>query len=148
MKAGWFLLAILAGLTNPLQSAANSGFSKAAGPALALIVLYATAIATLACALPFFPHAGSAPVTARLAKVPWWAWTGGALNATFALCATLATRQIGSASFTVTVLVCAVILSVALDHFGLLGLEQHRASWPRIAGSLMAIAGVILISRT
>ena len=35
---------------------------------------------------------------------------------------------------------------MVLDHFGWLGLEQHGASLGRIAGAVLMIAGVAMIS--
>ena len=46
-----------------------------------------------------------------------------------------------------TTLVTAVVLSIALDQFGLLGLELRPAPWPRLLGGAIAIAGVVLVAR-
>jgi transporter family-2 protein len=43
----------------------------------------------------------------------------------------------------VTSSVCA---SIVLDHFGLVGFQEHAASWGRIVGAALMIAGVWLVA--
>jgi bacterial/archaeal transporter family-2 protein len=43
----------------------------------------------------------------------------------------------------VTSSVCA---SIVLDHFGLVGFQEHAASWGRIAWTALMIAGVWLVA--
>ena len=83
---------------------------------------------------------------ASLAEVPAWAYVNGLCNVVFVLAAAIATRKIGSAAFTVTISTCAILLSVALDAFGALGLEQHALTWQRGFGAALAVAGVVLVS--
>ena len=78
--------------------------------------------------------------------MPWWAYSGGLCNLLFVLAGAIATRKIGSAAFTVTVLTCAIILSILLDSFGALGLEVHALTWQRAVGGALAIGGVVLVS--
>ena len=145
MKLLFFGLAILAGLGNPIQSAANAGLNKAFGNSVvAASCVYGVAIVTMAivaavCGYPM------RTLLANTAGVPWWAWTGGACGVMFVFAGALATKQIGAGPFTVTTLVTAVVLSIALDHFGLLGLERHAATLPRLLGGALAIAGVVLV---
>ena len=145
MKLLFFGLAVLAGLSNPVQSAANSALNKALGnPVVAAACVYGVAVVTMAivAAVWGFPVREA---FAKTADVPWWAWVGGAGGVVFVFAGALATKQIGSGPFTVTTLVTAVVLSIALDHFGLLGLEKHAATWPRLLGGALAIAGVFLV---
>ena len=146
MKLLFFGLAVLAGLSNPIQSAANTELNKTLGnPVVAACCIYGVAIATLAVAAAIggFPRAA----LAKAGDVHWWSWIGGACGVVFVFASALATKQIGSGAFTVTTLVTAVVLSIALDHFGLLGLERHPASWPRLLGGALAICGVVLVGR-
>jgi bacterial/archaeal transporter family-2 protein len=145
MKAFLFALAALAGLSNPIQSAANAGLNKALGPALTGFVVYTVAVGGLLCLSPFLGlslrDAGS-----RFAAVPWWAWVGGLCNVTFVLAGALATKQIGSAAFTVTTLTCAVVLSIVLDKFGIMGLDERPITTLRLLGGALAIGGVVLVA--
>ena len=139
-------LAMLAGLSNPIQSAANAALNKALGhPLIAASVIYAIALTgLLLCGLiTGLPLRGAG---ARFAGIPWWAYAGGLCNLVFVLAGATATQKIGSAAFTVTTLVTAVILSIILDKYGLLGLPMREATWPRLVGAVLAIGGVTMVS--
>ena len=144
----WLLvgLAALAGLTNPIQSAANAGLNKALGQVvLSALVIYGVALLALLVLSPFL-GVSSRGLGQRIASVPWWAWLGGLCNLTFVLAGALATKKIGSASFTILSLVCAVLVSLLLDQLGVLGLEHRPATLLRLLGGGLAVAGVVLVS--
>ena len=139
-------LAALAGLSNPIQSAANAGLNKSLGQLVAVaLAIYGIALVALLLVSPFF-GLSLRDLPARAAGAPWWAWVGGLCNLLFVIAGALATKQVGSAVFTVTVTSCAIVLSVVLDQFGLLGLEHHSISVLRLVGAAMAIGGVALVA--
>ncbi len=148
MQALFFGLAFLAGLSNPLQSAANAALNKGLGqPVAAAMVVYAVAIAgLLACAGIAMVVGVPLMGLGQLRTAPWWAFVGGLCQLTLTLEAAVSTQKMGSAAFTVTVLVVAVVLSIVLDANGLMGLPMREASWPRLLGAALAIAGVALVS--
>ena len=138
-------LAILAGLGNPLQSAANAGLNKALGnPVVAAGCIYAVAAVTVTMVAVVWEFPVGATI-GKMSEVPWWGWIGGAFGVVFVFAGALATKQIGAGPFTVTTLVTAVVLSIALDHLGLMGLERHPANWQRLLGGVLAIGGVVLV---
>jgi transporter family-2 protein len=146
VKIALFALAVLAGLSNPIQSAANAGLNKALGSAIpAAFAIYAVALLGLLLCVPFLGlHVRD--VGAKALSAPWWVWLGGLCNVMFVLAGALATRQIGSAAFTVTVTSCAIALSIFLDRAGALGLETHPVTLLRLLGGGMAIGGVVLVA--
>ena len=140
------LFAIVAGISNPLQSGANSAVSKSIqAPLVAGFLVY---IVGALCLLVCIPFVGLPLRSAfdKLGTVPWWAYLGGVFNAVFLVASLLVTKKLGSATFTTLVVISAVVVSVALDHFGLLGFETRTATPLRLLGTLFAIAGVVLIS--
>lgn len=139
------LVAIVAGISNPLQSGSNSELVKHTGILPAAFTVYAIGAICLLLAMPFlgFGLVGRE----KLAAVPWWAWIGGFCNVIFLLSTLLVTKRLGSATFTTLVVITAVITSVLLDQFGLMGFEPRPATAGRIAGALLAIAGVFCIAR-
>jgi len=144
----WLLypLAVLAGLSNPVQSASNAGLNKTLGQVvLAALVIYGVALAGLLACAPFL-GVSLRGVGGKLAEAPWWAWVGGLCNLCFVLTAALCTQKIGSAMFTVTVACSAVVLSIVLDRFGVMGLEEHPITWMRLLGGAMAVGGIALVS--
>ncbi len=146
MRILLFLFTVLAGISNPLQSASNATLNKALGaPLIAAFAVYAVGSLCLLACIPFlgFPLRG---IGVRLHGVPAWVVLGGVCNAVFLMATLLITRKLGSATFTTLVVIAAVITSLALDHFGLLGLEARPATLPRLAGAVLAIGGVLLIA--
>jgi transporter family-2 protein len=144
----WLLmgLAIAAGLSNPIQSAANAGLKKSLGQVMpSAIAIYAVALVTLLVVSPFLGLSlRGLPV--RAMGAPWWVWLGGICNAVFVLSAAMATQKIGSATFTVTVACCAIVLSLVLDQTGAFGLQPHPINALRMLGGAMAIGGIMLVS--
>lgn len=140
------LFAVLAGISNPLQSGSNSALLKTVqAPLVSAFFVYAIGAACLVVCIPFvgFPVKAA---SARLSDVPWWAYMGGICNVIFLMCSLLITKKLGSATFTTIVVVSAVITSVFLDHLGLLGFEVRPATGLRILGAGLSAVGVVLIS--
>ena len=140
------LFAVIAGISNPLQSGANSAMSKGIqAPLVAGFFVYLTGAICLLVCIPFvgLPLRGALD---KLGTVPWWAFLGGLFNAVFLLASLLVTKKLGSATFTTLVVISAVVISVALDHFGLLGFPIRSATPLRLLGAGFAIAGVVLIA--
>ena len=138
------LVAIIAGISNPLQSGANSEFVRHAGVVPSAFYVYATGAIVLMLSIPIFDFALDRE---KLAAIPWWAWIGGLCNVTFLLATLTVTKKLGSALFTTLVVITAVCLSLALDHFGLMGFEQRTATAGRIVGGALAIAGILCIAK-
>ena len=141
------LFAVIAGLSNPLQSGANSQLLKITGaPVVSGLMIYIVgSVCLLACA----PFLGFPLRTAvgKVAGAPWWLILGGVCNVTFLLASLLITKKLGSATFTTTVVITAVLTSVALDHFGLLGFDVRHATPMRLVGCGLAVAGVLCIAK-
>jgi transporter family-2 protein len=140
------LFAILAGISNPLQSGSNSELMKVTNAAVvAAFVVYAIGSVCLLACIPLFGFTAK-DALGKLSDVPWWAFIGGLCNALFLMCSLLITKRLGSGTFTTMVVVSAITTSLVLDHFGLLGFEVRSVTWPRFLGGLFAIAGVVLIA--
>lgn len=114
-------------------------------PVVSALVVYLIGAACLALCVPFL-GLGARPAMSRLGSVPWWAYIGGICNALFLMCTLLVTKKLGSATFTTIVVISAVVTSIALDHFGLMGFEVREASLLRLVGAGLAVVGVVLIA--
>lgn len=76
-------------------------------------------------------------------QVPWWGWIGGLLGAVYVL-VTLTSAPDPIPPLTLT---AAVVTSVLLDHFGLVGFEVRPLSLLRVPGCMLMIGWVVLIAR-
>jgi transporter family-2 protein len=89
----------------------------------------------------------SVPSTAVLARIPWWAWSGGLFGATFIALSILVAHQLGAAALIALLVTGQMFSSIILDHFGWLGLAQRPIDLPRLIGVGLLIGGVVLIRR-
>jgi transporter family-2 protein len=139
------LLVLFAGGLIALQAPTNAILGKAGGsPVLAALISFA--VGTLAL-LVVWLASGNRPGASAFAKVPWYAWIGGLYGATFVAVAAYAAPKIGLASLITIGIAGQIVMAMALDHFGALGLPKDPISLTRIGGALLVFAGVILVRR-
>ena len=81
------------------------------------------------------------------ARVPAWAWTGGAFGAVFIFLGIVLIPRLGAGTFIALMIAGQMLTSLAFDHFGVLGLAQRSADLPRLLGAALLVAGVVLIRR-
>jgi transporter family-2 protein len=86
------------------------------------------------------------PNADQTAQIPRWAWLGGILGGGIVITQLLIARQVGAAPFLGILVTAGVATSIALDHFGWVGFEQHPAGLWRLAGGALMIAGVALVA--
>jgi len=123
-----------ANLRTELNSAAWSGF-----------VSYAAGLACMAVLVIAFRD--PLPPLGTMARIPWWAWTGGVFGAIFIGLGIVLVPKLGAATFIALLIAGQMLASVLFDHFGWLGLAQRPIDLSRTIGVLLLIAGVILIRR-
>ena len=87
------------------------------------------------------------PERAALAAVPWWAWFGGLLGAFYVASSTVVAAELGTASLLGLALAGQLATALLIDHFGWLGMPEHPITWMRVAGVVLLISGVWLISK-
>ena len=138
-------LSFLAGVLNTVQSGANNTLAKGLGQPIpaALVVTLVNGLTYLVVGAFYgmaWPRAGA------LAGVPWWAWIGGALGGVYVLATIFIAEKLGAAVFIGLTVTAGIITSITMDHFGLVGFKQHAASWPRLAGAALMVAGLALVS--
>ncbi|MBP1180527.1 DMT family transporter [Methylobacterium sp. PvR107] len=144
----WYLygFALLAGVANAIEPGQNATLAKVTGqPMLAGVFCFALSIACFLGIMIVVRLRGHSPTEAA-STVPWWAWPGGILGAAVVLAQLYISEQIGAATFLGCVITAGVVGSIALDHFALVGFERHRASFWRIVGGVLMVAGVALVA--
>jgi bacterial/archaeal transporter family-2 protein len=87
------------------------------------------------------------PSAAVVARVPWWAWSGGLFGAVFIGLSIVVAQQLGAAALIALLVTGQMTASVIIDHFGWLGLAQKPVDPARLIGVGLLIAGVLLIRR-
>ena len=141
-----FLTLLLAGAATALQGPTNARLVTAVGsPLNAAFISFAVgtvALGLLALVLQTRPDVGA------MKALPWGAWMGGLYGCAFVVSAAWGVPRLGVAT-TITVMIAGqLLLSLALDHFGALGVETQPLSLGRIAGVALVIGGVVLVRRS
>ncbi len=147
MNAAWiYPLILLAGALQawgpPMNGVLRQGL---ANPWLASLVSFLPIIALLGVVLACQPR--PLPTAASIAAMPWWAPLGGVAGAFAVVAGLLFVNQVGAGPLAALTISANLLMSLAIDHFGLLRMPVHALSLPRAMGGLLMVAGVMLISR-
>jgi len=87
------------------------------------------------------------PSVGAVARIPWWAWSGGLFGAIFIGLSILVAKQLGAAALIALLVTGQMIASIIIDQFGWLGLPQKPIDLARLIGVGLLIGGVLLIRR-
>lgn len=85
------------------------------------------------------------PAAATIARVDWLSWTGGFFGAIYVIAAIWLLPRLGATTLLALFVTGQMLASVIMDHYGILGVPQHPADWPRLIGCSLLIVGVVLI---
>jgi transporter family-2 protein len=144
--AFFIVLALIAGVLVPLQGAVNN---KLAGvlesPILASLVSFVVGTLSLLVFVIVSGTGFSGLASAKNASAI--AWTGGLLGAFFVTASVIAIPKLGVALTFSLIVASQMLVTIIIDHYGLLDVPVKEASLPRIAGILLIIAGVVMIRK-
>lgn len=146
MNYFFIILAIAAGMMMPTQAAINNKLAISAGnPVLAAFVSFV--IGTIALFL--YILATGIPLGNLLAAkdASAIAWTGGILGAFFVAATVTLVPRLGVALTFSLVIAGQMLITLVIDHFGILDVPVKQISFPRILGVTLITIGVILIRR-
>lgn len=139
-------LALAAGGVMALQPAVNSKLaSQCSHPLQASVISFGSGFLAL-LAVGIFLKIGW-PDPARLVQLPWWAWLGGVLGTYMVTVSLLVAPALGATRWIALVLSAQILLSLVLDHFGLLGFAQHSFTWKRLLGIVLLVTGVVVVMK-
>lgn len=136
--------ALIAGALVPLQAGSNAALGRALGHPL-----WASATSLLVSLLVLLPLLLAARVPsaqfAQATQLPVWAWFGGIAGVVYITSALLLTPRLGASGFIVCVIAGQLLISLLIDHLGLMGLPTKAANPGRIAGVALIFAGMLLV---
>ena len=144
MNAASLVLAFFIGMLLPLQALINASLGKQTTGALFASLASFVVGGVVLCA--WWLASKPSFDTAALARVPWWAWTGGLIGAVYVAAATMLIPRMGAAALICLVVFGQVAGSLLLDHFGVLHARQPIDGL-RMFGALLVIAGALLVVR-
>lgn len=116
-----------------------------ANPWLASIVSFLPIVALLTCVMFCLPR--PLPTVEGLSAMPWWAPLGGLIGAFAVVAGLFFVDKVGAGTFAGLTITANILMSLAIDHFGLLRVEPHPMSLGRAGGAILMTAGIALIAK-
>ena len=146
ISAAWlYPIILLAGALQALGPPMNNALRNAMdNPWLASLVSFLPVIALLACLFLCLPS--PLPSAKGLESMPWWAPLGGLIGAFAVIAGLLFVGKVGAGVFGGLTITANILMSLAVDRYGMFGMEVHELSIGRIAGAILMVAGIGLIS--
>ncbi len=126
----------------PMNGALRSALTN---PWLASVVSFLPVVALLM--VVFFCLPRPLPTADGVSAMPWWAPLGGLVGAFAVVAGLLFVDKVGAGAFAGLTITANILMSLAIDHFGILHMEQHSMSWGRAVGAVLMVAGVSLVAR-
>lgn len=138
------LTAVVGGLI-ALQAPINATLGQRVGSFQAALLSFAIGTVLLA-AIAALARGGLGQLS-NVRGLPWYFLTGGVLGAAYVTTVLVTVRTLGAGAVVAATITGQLTASVALDHFGLLGVERQPISLVRVMGVVLLAAGVYLIVR-
>ena len=139
-------LALLVGAVLPLQVGVNSKLADSVGSPL-LSALLSFTVGTFAL-LTYVLITGVPIASAANARgASPIAWTGGLLGAFFVAMSIILLPKLGVATTVTLIIAGQMLMSLIMDHFGLLGVPVREINIARVVGIILVIVRVLLIKR-
>ena len=139
-----YLWVAAAGLAVGLQQVVNARLRVEIGsPWWAGFISYAVGTLAMFAAIIVLREPWLTTTTAS--RVSVLAWCGGLFGAVFIATGILTVPRLGAATVLALFVVGQMVGALVFDNVGAFGLVPHPATWPRIAGAALLVAGVVLI---
>lgn len=138
------VLTATAGGLIALQAPINAGLGRATGSLAAALVSFAIGTVALTAIVVLSGKAGG---LGSASDVSWYYLIGGLLGAVYVTNALIAVAAIGAGGVAAATITGQLVASVAIDRFGLFGLDEVPLSPERLLGVALLLAGTFLVVR-
>lgn len=141
------LIALVAGLGLPLQVAFNNKLTSfSANPFTTSLISFSVGTLSLIVYSLCTPGAFHKSLQ-QLDQAPAYAWFGGLVGAFYIISTIVASPKIGLAVFLSLVIGGQLMMSVVVDHFGLLGAAVKPMNSMKGIGLLLVLGGIFLLKK-
>ncbi|MCU0431990.1 MAG: DMT family transporter [Bacteroidia bacterium] len=140
------IIAVLAGAVLPLQAGLNSKMGQIVqSPVISSFISFVTG----AAALLVYMLMARVPLAnlANARTAPVFFWVAGLLGAFYVTSVIMLVPRLGTALTFGLIIGGQMLVSLAFDHFGLLGAPVQPLSFMRVLGVVLLVAGVVLIRK-
>lgn len=135
-------LAGIAGVAISLQNPINAGLARHISSSLgATTICFAVGLIALVVASVAL---GQWPAVMQAPQAPLILLSGGLLGAFLVWAALYSVPILGVLTLVAVLILGQIIAALAIDHFGLFGMEARAVSFNRLLAAILVLAGVVL----
>ena len=127
------------------QPPVNSQLGRHVGVLGAAFV--STTISALVLLVLYTAAKGGFGELSALRGVPWYELTGGLMGAILVTVSLVTVRTLGAGGVVAATVAGQLIVAALLDRAGVLGLERHGLTPPRLAGMGLLVLGTLLVTQ-
>ena len=140
-------IGVIGGIATTVQASINTESRKFfRSPFIVAGLNFTVAWLILAAFIIISEHRLYIPV-GTVAENPPWIWLGGVCAIIIVTMGILCVPKLGAAGNVMVLNFGQIVTGLVIDHFALFGSDESRMSWTRLAGALMVMAGLILVTR-
>ena len=140
------VLAMMAGGLVAVQGVVNSQLGKMLSSPLQAALL-SFAVGSFGLVVVTLLLGSGFPTVGQLSALPSRLWFGGLLGATFITATILLIPKVGVANMLVAAVAGQIVVSLVLDHYGVLGALQQSITPIRTVGTVLVITGLVAINQ-
>lgn len=141
-RYGLVLLMMLVGAINATQAPINAGLSRRSGLVAAVTASFLVGT-VLMLVLTLLTRSDLTGVRGA----PPWQFLGGFTAVVFIMATAFLVPRIGLAAVIAANVAAQLIAGMAIDKYGLFGLERIQVSWVRVAGGVVLLAGALMVAK-
>lgn len=142
-KVYFMILTLVLGMLLPIEAAVNGKLMRTFGhPVIGAAIAFL--IGTIL--LGSYALVLQKPITLDAVKeTSWYDWTGGVIGAIYVTGIIMIIPRLGAGFAFALIVGGQLLMSLIMDHYGMLGLPVTEINWNKILGVLLLIVGVWLI---
>lgn len=139
----FFALCVTVGAGITIQAATNAALGKTTRlPSFSALMSFLLGIVPI---FIYYIIESKGFKVGEYANVRWWQFLGGFLGAIYVFVVIIAVPRLGTATVLSATIAGQVLLSIIVDHFGWLGVQQTNATWGRIVGAILIVTGAVMM---
>ena len=139
------LITAFAGGLVAMQAPINAHLGRAVGSLPAASISFAVGLVALV-SITVLAGGGFGRV-GEFGGLSWYYLMGGLLGAVYVTTVLISVKTLGAGGVTAATIAGQLALSVLLDRFGVLGLDQRGITWDKLLGIGLLAAGTLLVVR-
>ncbi|MBQ6440496.1 MAG: DMT family transporter [Mogibacterium sp.] len=140
-------IGVIGGIATTMQASINTESRKFfRSPFIVAGLNFTVAWIILAAFIIISEHGFYIPLGA-VAENPPWIWLGGVCAIIIVTMGILCVPKLGAAGNAMILNFGQIVTGLVIDHFALFGSDEARMSITRLAGALMVLAGLMLVTR-